>query len=101
MRGTVVGRGRFPSMNTPFSQLVTALRNVPVRQFIAALGKDGFAQLTGSIGAHQYYKHPDGRRAEIAYHKRSDTLPRTTLEGFLRATQWNHEDAIAFGLLRR
>ena len=39
-------------MTNDFSQFVTALRNVPVRQFIVTLERDGFAQQIGTIGAH-------------------------------------------------
>ena len=89
-------------MTNAFSQLVTALRNVPVRQFIVALERDGFAQQLGTIGSHQVYEHTDdGRRAVVAFHKGSDTLPRKTLESLLRATEWNQEDAKVLGLLKR
>ena len=88
-------------MTNDFSQLVTALRNVTVRQFSVALERDGFAQQIGTIGAHQVYEYPDGRRAVVAFHRRSDTLRRKTLERLLRATEWNQEDAKALGLLKR
>ena len=73
---------------------------IDVEPLVTALEKDGFALLKGTRGSHLVYLHSDGRRVVIPYHKRSDTLPLSTLRTFLQATQWNQEDAIALNLLR-
>lgn len=86
---------------TTFDNLVASLRNVPIRRFIAALEKDGFARRENTRGSHRVYLHPDGRRAVVAVHKASLPMPRKTLSIFLKMTQWNEEDAIALDLLRR
>lgn len=88
-------------MNTPFSELVAALRNVPIRRIITALERDGFAQRRNTIGAHRYYDHPDGRQVVISFHKRGDTLTRRTLRDVLQNTEWNAEDAVRLKLLKR
>ncbi len=46
------------------------------------------------------YRHPDGRKALIHYHRGSDTLPRGTLGNVLNGTQWTEEDARRLGLIR-
>ena len=80
--------------------LVRSLRNVPVRRFIAALEKDGFARVQGTIGSHRIYLHVDDRVVVIAYHRGGDTLPLKTLQRFLRNTGWDAEDVRRLKLQR-
>ena len=84
-----------------FSELVDALRNVPVHQFIAALDKDGFAQVPRRRGSHRVYEHPDGRVASLSFHKGSATLPIKPRRTLLQQTEWNESDAVRLGLLKR
>ncbi len=86
-------------MSSTRSQLASRLRNVPIREFIAALERDGFEWNQHRRGSHRVYKHPDGRMAVIAFHKSNDTLPNRTLRAFLRATQWTEDDATRLDLL--
>ena len=80
--------------------LVRSLRNVPVRKLIAALERDGFTRVQGTIGSHRVYLHPDERTAIIAYHKGSATLPPKTLQRFLSNTGWDTDDARRLKLLK-
>ncbi|MCI0781146.1 MAG: type II toxin-antitoxin system HicA family toxin [Chloroflexi bacterium] len=43
-------------------------------------------------GSHRVYRHPDGRRVVVAYHRLSDTFPLGTLRGMVRDVGWNEED---------
>lgn len=48
-------------------------RGITARRFIQALHEDGFF-LKRARGSHRIYRHPDGRRVVIAYHRLSDTF---------------------------
>jgi predicted RNA binding protein YcfA (HicA-like mRNA interferase family) len=57
--------------------LTDTLRNIPAREWITALERDGFSLRKGK-GSHHIYQHPDGRRVLVVYHKLSDTFgPKT------------------------
>ncbi len=72
--------------------LVHLLRNIPVRELMKALERDGFLlERTSRTGGH-IYRHPDGRMALLHYHRGSDTLTRKTLKTFLGSTGWTEED---------
>ena len=71
--------------------LIEQLRNLSVREIIRALEKDGFAYRRAR-GSDKVYRHPDGRRAVIHYHKGSDTLPLGTLRSVLDGTLWTQAD---------
>lgn len=80
-------------------RLVHLLRNVPVRELMRALERDGFIlQRTTQTGGH-IYRHSDGRTTSIHYHRGNDTLERKTLASVLRATRWTEEDLKTLGLL--
>lgn len=76
------------------------LRNTPVREIIAALEKDGFALRRSTRTGSRVYRHPDGRRAVIHYHRGGDTLVRKTLREILRGVQWTEGDLRRLGLIR-
>ena len=86
---------------TTFSQLRESLRNVPVRKFVTALQRDGFAQVKGTSGAHHVYEHLDGRRVIVPYHKGGVPPTRTALHKLLEATEWNEDDAVRLNLKKR
>lgn len=67
------------------------LRNVSVRRIVSALERDGF-RFTETRGSQRVYRHPDGRRMVIHYHKGSDTLPPYVLRNLLDGTRWTEED---------
>jgi predicted RNA binding protein YcfA (HicA-like mRNA interferase family) len=50
------------------------LQTLQVRKLIRALERDGF-ECRKSRGSQRVYRHPDGRRVVIHYHRGGDTLP--------------------------
>ncbi len=66
-------------------------KGINARQFIRALQRDGF-ELTRTRGGHRIYRHPDGRRAVVAYHRLSDTFPRGTLAAMIADVGWSALD---------
>lgn len=71
--------------------MVYKLKNTPVRELIRALEQDGF-QYKRRKGSQRVYRHLDGRRVVIHYHRAKDTLPLGTLKSFLNGTKWDEED---------
>ncbi|MCH7801210.1 MAG: type II toxin-antitoxin system HicA family toxin [Chloroflexi bacterium] len=78
--------------------LIRRLRNTPVRELIRALERDGFMYRRAK-GSGRVYRHEDGRRAVIHYHRPSDTLPLGTLRSVIAGTQWSQCDIERLGLL--
>ena len=84
-------------MNSP-QELARRLRNTPARELVRALERDGFSyRRTG--GSSRVYRHDDGRRAVIHYHRSGDTLPLGTLRSVLSGTRWTEEDLARLGLI--
>ena len=83
---------------TPHHDLVRRLRNTPVREIVRALERDGFSYRR-SRGSSRVYRHDDGRRTVIHYHRSNDTLPIGTLRSVLSGTQWTEEDLKRLRLL--
>jgi predicted RNA binding protein YcfA (HicA-like mRNA interferase family) len=77
---------------------MTLPRGVTARRLIAALHRDGF-KLTRTTGAHRIYRHADGRRVVVGYHRLSDGFPRGTLAGMIAEVGWTDEDLKKLGLL--
>jgi predicted RNA binding protein YcfA (HicA-like mRNA interferase family) len=78
--------------------MIGKLRNLPVRRLVHALEKDGFMYRRRK-GSQRVYRHSDGRRVVVHYHKGSDTLPAGTLRRVLEATRWTEADLRRLGLL--
>lgn len=78
--------------------LVRRLRNVPVRELDRALHRDGLAYRRAR-GSGRVYRHQDGRRTVLHYHRAGDTLPIGTLRSVLSGTRWTQEDLERLGLL--
>ncbi len=78
--------------------MIEELRNLPVRRLVHALEKDGFAYRRRK-GSQRVYRHADGRRVVVHYHRGSDTLPLGTLRQILEATHWTEDDLRRLGLL--
>jgi len=66
-------------------------RNLTARKLITALNKDGFS-LSRSRGSHRIYRHPDGRRVVVSYHRSSDTFPIGTLRQMIGDIGWTEDD---------
>lgn len=79
-------------------ELARLLRNTPVRELEGALGRDGFTYRR-SKGSGRLYRHPDGRRVVIHYHRGSDTLPLGTLRSVLGSARWSENDLRRLGLI--
>jgi len=76
------------------------LRSVTARQIISALIRDGFT-LDRQSGSHQHYRHPDGRRVTITYHKPSQTFTPKTLKSMIEIQAgWSEKDLKRLKLLR-
>ena len=78
---------------------ITLLRNVPVRRIIRALERDGF-QFTQRQGSQRVYRHQDGRRVVVHYHRGSFTLPPYVIRNFLIGTHWTEEDLKRLKLIK-
>lgn len=75
-----------------FSKNVWAqLKNMTADKFIRAALRDGFA-LDEKVKTERIYRHPDGRRFSIHYHKGSNTLGREILNLLLKDVEWSEKD---------
>ena len=57
---------------------ISHLRNIPLRRIIKALKRDGF-DFTERQGSQRVYRHQDGRRIVINYHRLSLAVPRSVI----------------------
>jgi predicted RNA binding protein YcfA (HicA-like mRNA interferase family) len=78
--------------------LLQQLRNTSVQELVRALERDGFSYRR-TRGAGRVYRHPDGRRTVIHYHRASDTLPIGTLRSVLVGARWTEDDLRRLGLI--
>ena len=79
--------------------LAHLLRNTAVRDLIRAIEREGFSlDQAGQTGA-RIYRHSDGRRVVIHYHRGSDTLTRRTMRSVLSSLGWTQEDVQRLGLV--
>jgi predicted RNA binding protein YcfA (HicA-like mRNA interferase family) len=78
--------------------MTRAPRGVTAREFVRALQADGFV-LQRVRGSHRVFRHPDGRRAVVAYHSPGDTFPIGTLRAMIADAGWQDEDLRRLGLL--
>ena len=78
----------------------TRLYGLTARELNAALVRDGFV-LDRQRGSHQHYRHPDGRRVTVAYHRPGSTFAPKTLKSMIEdQAQWSEKDLVRLGLLR-
>ena len=76
------------------------LRNLTAREIINALIRDGF-EFYNQSGSHQRYRHPDGRRVTVTFHRASETFPIGTLRSMIeRQARWSAEDLQRLKVLR-
>jgi predicted RNA binding protein YcfA (HicA-like mRNA interferase family) len=73
------------------------LRGLKARELIRALHADGF-RLTRTRGSHRIYRHADGRRVVLAYHRISDTFPIGTWKAMIADIGWTDDDIHRLGL---
>ena len=74
-------------------------RGITASQFIKALLLDGFLE-TRTRGSHYVYRHSDGRRVVVAYHRLSATFPIGTLKAMIADAGWRDDDLRRLGLLK-
>lgn len=67
------------------------LRNITTVQFIRALESDDF-EWVRSRGSHRVYRHSDGRRVVVAYHRPGATFPPKTLAAMIHGARWTAQD---------
>jgi len=58
------------------------LRNITARELVNALSRDGFV-FHNQRGSHQRYRHADGRRVTVTFHRAGDTFPIGTLRSMI------------------
>jgi predicted RNA binding protein YcfA (HicA-like mRNA interferase family) len=75
------------------------LRNVSVRRIVRALEHEGF-QFTERQGSQRVYRHADGRRIIIHYHRPNDTLTPYVIRHLLVGTRWTEADLRRLELIK-
>ena len=75
------------------------LKNKTAGDLIVALLKDGF-KLVDKIRTERIYRHPDGRKVTIHYHKGSETYGAGLLKALLKDTEWSEEDMRRLKLIK-
>jgi len=73
-------------------------RGLTARRLIQALHRDGF-ELSRARGSHRIYRHANGRRVVVAYHRMGDTFPVGTLSAMIRDAGWDDKRLHELGLL--
>jgi predicted RNA binding protein YcfA (HicA-like mRNA interferase family) len=67
---------------------------------LSALARDGFA-LDRQAGAHQLYRHADGRRVTVSFHRPGETFEIQTLRAMIELqAHWKDEDLKRLKLIR-
>lgn len=75
------------------------LRNLTAREVINALIRDGFVP-HNQRGSHQRYRHADGRRVTVTFHRAGDTFPIGTLRSMIELqAKWTEEDLQRLSLI--
>ncbi|PKB68147.1 MAG: hypothetical protein BZY81_03045 [SAR202 cluster bacterium Io17-Chloro-G4] len=76
-----------------------SLRSITAREIINALYKDGFV-LRNSVGSHQRFRHTDGRRVTVTFHRPGQTIGIGLLQRMIRdQARWTDEDLRRLELL--
>jgi predicted RNA binding protein YcfA (HicA-like mRNA interferase family) len=75
------------------------LKNKTTDDLIAALLKEGF-KLDDEVRTERIYRHPDGRKVSIHYHKSSETYGPKLLKALLEDIGWTEEDMERLKLIK-
>ena len=76
------------------------LRGLTARRLIAALTKDGFFFVRQS-GSHRIYRHHDGRRVTVSFHKGSQTFSPKILKIMIGdQAKWTENDLKRLKILK-
>ena len=77
----------------------SALRSLTARELISALIRDEFL-LRSQSGSHRQYRHSDGRRVTVSFHRPGDTFPPKTLRRMIEdQARWTGDDLRRLKLL--
>jgi predicted RNA binding protein YcfA (HicA-like mRNA interferase family) len=83
-----------------FSQNVwNQLKNKSANDLIKALLKGGF-RLVDKVKVERIYRHPDGRKVSIHYHKGNKTYGAGLLKELIEDTGWSEEDMRRLKLIK-
>ncbi len=75
------------------------LRSLTAREIISALIRDGFI-LDRQSGSHQHYRHSDGRRVTVSFHRPAETFAPKTLKRMIEdQARWTEDDLRRLDLL--
>ena len=76
------------------------LRSITARDIVRALLADGFV-LTAGATSHRRYKHADGRRVTVAYHRGGGTFVPKTLRSMIEEqARWTEVDLRRLKLIK-
>jgi len=76
------------------------LRSLTAREIISGLIRDGFI-LRSQSGSHQRYRHLDGRRVTVSFHRPGDTFDPKTLRSMIELqARWTEADLRRLGLVK-
>jgi predicted RNA binding protein YcfA (HicA-like mRNA interferase family) len=76
------------------------LRSLTAREIVSALIRDGFT-LRSTGGAHQRYRHPDGRRVTVSFHSPGETFAPKTLRSMIELqARWTEDDLRRLKLIK-
>ncbi|MBI1924519.1 type II toxin-antitoxin system HicA family toxin [Candidatus Poribacteria bacterium] len=77
------------------------LRGLTARRLIRAFRQDGFYLEQQRGTAHRQYRHPDGRRVTVSFHRSSGTFKPGTLQSIIEEqARWTEDDLKRLGLLK-
>ncbi|MGQ9477558.1 MAG: type II toxin-antitoxin system HicA family toxin [Candidatus Bipolaricaulia bacterium] len=65
---------------------------------VRALEQEGFL-LDRRRGSHRIFRHPDGRRVEVVFHKESDPFPPKARKAMIEAARWSLSELKCLKLL--
>lgn len=82
------------------AKTIHLLKNIPAREIIKALERDGFYLKRSTRSGGHIYSRLDGRIVVIHYHHSSDTFKRKTLKSILDGAGWTKEDLKKLKLIR-
>jgi predicted RNA binding protein YcfA (HicA-like mRNA interferase family) len=75
-------------------------RNITARKLVNALIRDG-SVFHNQRGSHQRYRHPDGCRVTVTFHRAADTFPIGTLRSMIEVqARWTADDLRRLALIR-
>jgi len=75
------------------------LKNKTADDLISALSKDGFV-LDVKLRTERIYRHNDGRKISIHYHKSSQCYGKGLMKGLLQDIGWSEDDMRRLKLIK-